>query len=75
MPDPFDRAAELRTAHRHGRRHHRAECRCDQCRTDGLEPCSVADPCPTCRAGFPQGPRPARDPYAPVAAWEGGDTL
>jgi hypothetical protein len=35
-------------AHWHARRHHRAGCRCEACRTDGTSECSAESPCPTC---------------------------
>lgn len=35
--------------HRHSRRHHRIECQCDSCKTNGREPCSEDKPCSDCR--------------------------
>ncbi len=48
-PQTTPDTAQLRVWHLHSRRHHRVECRCKNCKTDGREPCSETDPCGTCR--------------------------
>lgn len=39
---------ERQAYHLHSRDHHRMECRCLYCRSDGAEPCSEDQPCQTC---------------------------
>jgi hypothetical protein len=42
------KAAALRALHRNSRSHHRVECQCQFCCTDGVEACSEKRPCQTC---------------------------
>jgi hypothetical protein len=43
--------------HLHARRHHRMECQCSRCRSDGREECSEKKPCGTCRRVAREGER------------------
>lgn len=49
-PTPTNGLGVIIARHVEARRHHRAECRCGACVTNGWEACSDAAPCSTCRA-------------------------
>lgn len=48
---------QQRMYHLHARTHHRAECQCERCCTDGWELCNEANPCRACIVHFRRKPR------------------
>jgi hypothetical protein len=51
-PQDDYRRADILCGHLHARRMHKHECECDNCRHDGIEPCSEKKPCGSCRREF-----------------------